>query len=242
MAIPDPRRSRTLRGLREDARLVRTWVARRDDGTRAAVADYLATHDVRKLQLGAGGKRRDGWLSTDIRPKHPGVVCLDATQPLPFPDASIDYILAEHLIEHVGYAQGQRMLGECLRVLRHGGVIRIATPDLDRLVAMYRGEAGPDGEHYIDWFYARFLRGRPHRSPVFVLNHAMRAWGHTFLYDESLLRTAITDAGFVDVARRDFGTSPHDHLRGVEQHGSHSRGNDRAVRFETMILEATKPA
>ncbi len=245
------RRSRTLRGLREDVALLRRRARRgapevvapapADDDPAAAIADYLATHEVRKLQLGAGGKHHEGWLSTDIEPRHPGVVRLDATRRLPLPDDSIDYIFAEHLIEHLAWKPGQRMLGECLRVLRPGGVIRIATPDLARYIAIYRGDAGPDGEHYLEWAYTRFLKGRPHRSAVFLLNHNMRAWGHTFLYDAELLGLALADAGYVDVVRRAFNDSPHEALRGIERHGIHGKLSPRAVEFETMIFEATKP-
>lgn len=249
--LPSLSRSRTLRGLREDVALLRrrgrhgeqsaAAVEPTELDPAAAIADYLATHEVRKLQLGAGGKHHDGWLCTDIEPRRPGVVRLDATRRLPLPDDSLDYVFAEHLIEHLGWKPGQRMLSECLRVLRPGGVIRVATPDLARYIAIYRGDAGEEGDHYLDWAYTRFLKGRPHRSAVFLLNHNMRAWGHTFLYDADLLALALADAGYVDVDRRAFNESPHEALRGIERHGIHGGLSARAVEFETMIFEAAKP-
>jgi predicted SAM-dependent methyltransferase len=207
------------------------------------VERYLASHDVAKLQIGAGDVLVEGWLSSDLVPKHPEVMPLNAARRWPFPDHSLDHVYGEHLIEHLTWAGGQRALAECLRVLKPKGVLRLATPDLARLVAAYLGEAGPDGDHYLRWVQWRHLPNAPHRHPAFMLNHVVRAWGHRFLYDAEVLRIALSDAGFVDVAAREFGESPHEHLRGIERHHAKSGGapRERAVRFETMVFEATSP-
>jgi predicted SAM-dependent methyltransferase len=206
------------------------------------IRDYLVTHRVPKLQLGAGQHGIPGWLATDINPRHDEVVEVDVREPLPFPDRTFDYVHAEHLIEHVAYRPGQRLLRECHRVLRPGGVLRVATPDLARLVAIYRGDAGPEGDVYLDYAYRRWLRGRPLRHPVFLLNHNVRAWGHQFLYDEDLLSRCLADAGYVDITPCALGESAHEELRGVERHGGASELSRRAVAYETMVLEATKPS
>jgi predicted SAM-dependent methyltransferase len=248
--LPDLRRSRTLRGLREDLQIARRRlrpaeqtpeeVARRTQ--QDVVERYLATHDVACVEIGAGNTVVEGWLGTDLRPRHREVLQLDATQTFPFPDHSLDYVHAEHLIEHISFQQGQRTLAECRRVLKPGGVVRLATPDLALLVAIYRGDAGPEGEHYLRWAYNAFLRRAPHVHPTFLLNHNLRAWGHTFVYDAEVLRMALEDAGFIDIEQCELGESRHERLRGVERH--HAKGSearDRAVRFETMIFEATNP-
>ena len=63
---------------------------------------------------------------------------LDATQTFPLPDCSFDYIFSEHMIEHVTYQNGKRMILECYRVLKPGGLLRISTPDLSFLVDLYK--------------------------------------------------------------------------------------------------------
>jgi predicted SAM-dependent methyltransferase len=247
---PSLRNSRTLRGLREDVRLIRGLLARRAPATvetdaraerERRIQDYLASHEVRKLQLGAGTYPMSGWLATDVKPRRDQVLPVDARKPLPIPDASIDYIHAEHLFEHIRYPAGQRLLKECWRVLRPGGVLRIATPDFARLIAIYRGDAGPEGDHYLDHMFEHSLKYRPHRHPVFLLNHLVRAWGHLFLYDEELLARCLAEAGYVDITPCALGESEHRHLRDVERHGGKDEQRRRAVTFETMILEATKP-
>jgi predicted SAM-dependent methyltransferase len=250
VALPDLRRSRTLRGLREDLHLARrrlrppepTPEEVRSLAQREVVERYLAQHDVARVEIGAGNTVVEGWLGTDLRPRHRDVLEMDATEPFPFPDHSLDFVHAEHLIEHISYKQGQATLAECRRVLKPGGVVRLATPDLALLVAIYRGDAGPEGEHYLEWAYRGFLKKAPHVHPAFLLNHNLRAWGHTFLYDAEVLRMALEDAGFVDIEQCRLGESRHDDLRGVERHHAKGReARERAVRFETMVFEATNP-
>lgn len=255
-------RSQMLRGLRDDARRLHRRLRRRlprhlapaapapaDPGPSEVeqveqvehrVRTYLDRHRVRGLQLGAGRNLFGGWLSTDKAPRHPEVLPMDATGRFPLPDESFDYVYAEHMIEHVGWHRGQQTLAEAWRVLRPGGRIRLATPDLAVLVDLYAGRAGDDGDHYTRWVTRRYLpKGTP-RHPVFVLNNAMRNWGHSFLYDEEVLRMSLDRSGFTDVRRQPFGESDDPHLCGLEAHGE-AVANDRAVRFETMVLEATRP-
>lgn len=253
-------RSQALRGVREDVRLLRSratgrWqVAHSEHAGQAAderreravaarrrqVAAYLEEHPEPRLQVGSGRTVLPGWLSTDLRPRVDGVLAMDATRPFPLPTSAFDAVFTEHMIEHVSWADGQTMLAECRRVLRPGGVLRVATPDLAVLVALYRGETGADGDHYVDWVTRRYLPRVRHRHPVFVINNAVRNWGHTFLYDGDALTLALTDAGFTDVRRVRFGESDHPALRGLESHGS-AVADERSVVFETMVWEATAP-
>ncbi len=214
----------------------------RNASQREVVQRYLDQHEVTKLEIGAGNAVVEGWLGTDLRPRHAAVLEMDATRRFPLPDHSLDFIHAEHLIEHISYKQGQRTLAECRRVLKPGGVVRLATPDLALLVAIYRGDAGPEGDHYLEWAYRGFLRKAPHVHAAFLLNHNLRAWGHTFVYDADVLRLAMRDAGLTDIEQCRLGESRHADLRDVERH--HSKGSaarDRAVRFETMVFEGTSP-
>ena len=79
-----------------------------------------------------------GWLNSDIEPKLKDILYLDATQDFPIEDNSFDYIFSEHMIEHITYNDAKRMISECFRILKPGGVIRISTPDLSFLVDLYK--------------------------------------------------------------------------------------------------------
>lgn len=211
---------------------------RRFASTHSAIKGYLNSHAVRKLHLGAGHEGMPGWLSTDIDRGSPEVVYLDATKPFPLPDASFDYIFSEHMIEHISWQQGLFMLRECRRILKPGGVIRVATPDLEVLLGLYKNQdASPMAHRYIEWISDRYLNGIRLHAAAFVINNAFRNWGHQFLYDGDLLALAMRETGFNNILRTMPGKSAHEHLRGLERHGKNV-GNEEVMKFETMVFEA----
>jgi predicted SAM-dependent methyltransferase len=92
---------------------------------------------ARMLNVGCGQRFRSGWVNVDISPQHPDVMRCDATAGLPFPDDHFDVVYHSHVLEHVRRAEAPSLLRECRRVLRPGGTLRIATPDLERLCELY---------------------------------------------------------------------------------------------------------
>src|SRR3954470_6184454 len=52
---------------------------------------------------------------------------LDIAEPLPFADGAVDWVYAEHLIEHVSLTVGIGWLAEIRRILAPGGLLRITT-------------------------------------------------------------------------------------------------------------------
>ena len=90
-----------------------------------------------KLHIGCGSKLLQGWVNIDIDEKLNPDIVLDVTKGLPYPDNSVACIHSEDFIEHITLEDGKFFLGECLRVLKPGGVLRIVTPDLNSLVLAY---------------------------------------------------------------------------------------------------------
>ena len=130
---------------------------------------------------------------------------LDIRQPLPFADGSVDWVYAEHLIEHVSLTDGTVWLAEVRRILAPGGVLRLTTPDLATYVDGYRA-GGP--------FFGRH-RGRMRAAGVgppmparraFMFNQLFYLYGHRWLYDYDELVYALATAGFSteEVRRRAF--------------------------------------
>jgi SAM-dependent methyltransferase len=210
------------------------------------VERYLRTATPRGLQLGTGHNPLPGWLNTDVQIFRLGhVEFLDATRPFPLPDAAFDYVYSEHQIEHIPLEAGERMLAECFRVLRPGGVVRIATPDLERMAALAEKELDDDQRHYVE--YISQMLGLPAPDPARVINSMFRAFGpdadtgHQFIYSYDFLADRMRAAGFSDTRRCALGESTHDALRGIERH-TDVIGDERVVRYETLIVEATRPA
>lgn len=205
------------------------------------IKKYLASHRLRKLNLGSGTNLLEGWINTDLFPRNsPRPVLLDATESLPFPDNSFDYVFTEHMIEHLTFAQGLALLRECYRILKPGAKIRIATPDLRMLFDLCHEPRTDLQERYIRWSVENFIPGAATHHEAFVINNFFRNWGHQFIYDEATLRASLERAGFVDVLRCAPGESEDEHLHGIESHGR-TLGSEDMNRLETMALEARHP-
>lgn len=200
---------------------------------------YLRSHEVRKLQLGTGGNVHDGWLNTDIHDfcRSGEVVYMDARRPFPLPDESFDVVYSEHMLEHLPYEDGQRCLLECRRVLRPPGRIRVATPSLERLIALYEPELSDLQRRYLRWSVDEFVPHADVPLPGFVLNNFLRDWGHEFVYDRQTLRHALESAGFVDVEEHRVGESADQRLAGLERHLSDA---PELNEYETIVLEARR--
>jgi SAM-dependent methyltransferase len=242
-----------LGSFRETATRGKRLAGRGARGFQRAVADprrirtYLATHDIRKLQIGTGAQPLRGWLNTDLLPDtypqhRDSIVRLDAATRFPFEDETFDYILSEHQIEHISEPAARLMLRECFRVLRPRGRIRVATPDLEAIVGLLHDPLGDDERHYVDWIMERF---RPDTNlgnrRCHVINHMFKDHGHQFIYDFDTLAAILADAGFADIQRKSPGESDDPQLRGVEGHGR-TIDDARVNTFETFVAEAVRPA
>ena len=92
------------------------------------------------IHLGCGEQNAPGWINVDAQP-FPHVHFVGGVEKLPmFADNSADLIYACHVLEHISYQRYPEILKEWRRVLKPGGILRIAVPDFDKLLAIYRAE------------------------------------------------------------------------------------------------------
>jgi predicted SAM-dependent methyltransferase len=119
---------------------------------------------------------------------------LDITEPLPFDDGCVDWVYAEHLIEHVPFPAALGWLKEVRRILTPGGLLRLSTPDLAIYIDGYGGGS----------FFAKHRRRlakvrvgppMPERR-AFMLNQIFYHFGHRWIYDAEELRYVLGEAGF----------------------------------------------
>ncbi len=167
---------------------------------RAMLADTKAPSTL--LNMGCGGNTKPDFCNLDYHWR-PGVdVVWDVTRGLPFPDRYCGGIFTEHMIEHISFVNTRDLLRECVRVLKHGGAMRIVVPD---------------GEIYLSE-YAKHLRGEPtsipyaerdrrvneRATPIYSINSIFRDHGHLFIWDAEAMAIEMEAAGFVDVKKMSF--------------------------------------
>ena len=244
MSWRDGVRSRlTDLGLVDGVRTARHWVRSRGGSTdRELIARHLADQPNPRLQLGCGTRPLAGWLNSDFSPRTLEAVRIDATKPLPFADDTFAHVYSEHMIEHLDHLAGDRLLAEIRRVLRPGGRVRVSTPDLGRLLGLFRPreERSDDERRYIELIIGRHVEGVDPEvaNPVYVLNNNVRDWGHRFLYDAPTLRSAMQRAGFDQIEQFGLQDSNDPVLRDLANDARMPTG---MVAFETMTFEAVAP-
>jgi predicted SAM-dependent methyltransferase len=94
------------------------------------------------INLGCGRRPLRGFLNVDLL-EAPGVdLVADVGGPLPFADGSADLLYASHVLEHLPTARVPEVLREWRRVLRDGGRLLVAVPDLERIARLLLARPG----------------------------------------------------------------------------------------------------
>jgi predicted SAM-dependent methyltransferase len=94
------------------------------------------------INCGSGQRRFDSvqWINVDSvsRPGHePDLQCDGAH--LPHEDATVDYFILHHVMEHFGCGDAKGLIQEAYRVLKPGGSLLIFIPDLKTLAGRWLG-------------------------------------------------------------------------------------------------------
>ncbi|HEY3051910.1 MAG TPA: hypothetical protein VGK04_00815 [Thermoanaerobaculia bacterium] len=177
-----------------------------------------------RLHVGSGQVSLAGWTNVDTV-DWPGVdVILDVRQPWPF--CAVEFIFAEHFLEHLTLSEGLQFLVACRQSLREDGILRVSTPNLDWVwLTHYR----PPAEMTDDEKFLGCLE----------INRAFHGWGHQFLYNMRMLELTLRAAGFRDIGPRSYGESPIPDLRNLERHERH---HDLPGSPSVIIVEASGTA
>ena len=87
--------------------------------------------EVKRLNWGSGTEPPGDWINCDIK-EAPGIdISCDIRDGLPLEDDSIDYAASIHAFPELPYPDVEPAMAELRRVLKPGGVLRLALPDID---------------------------------------------------------------------------------------------------------------
>jgi SAM-dependent methyltransferase len=127
----------------------------------------------------------------------------DATTRIPCASGSVAAVYSSHMIEHLDRREAHAFLAEVRRILRPGGVVRIAAPDIARLVREYLATEDADG------FVSASHMGltRPAGLTGWAKWILVGPRHHLWMYDGGSLSRLLSEAGFAEAAAMPPGTT-----------------------------------
>lgn len=154
-----------------------------------------ATH----LHLGCGPKYLHGFVNIDANLFNRIDLWLDVRNGLPFSANSVDSIYSTHMFEHFYPDELNRLLRECLRVLKPGAGIRLIVPSLESAIQAY-------AERRNAWFDDSFPRHYDSLGGRFS-NFIFCDGQHRAAFDFTHLDEVLRKGGFGEVDKSAEGKS-----------------------------------
>lgn len=153
-----------------------------------------------KLHLCCGMRNfGDDWVNVDtFSAPHIGFLIRDLDH-LPFEDNRFDLIYCSHAIGYFDREKIKDLLKEWKRVLKPNGILRLATPDFDKITYLYR-----TGKFELNDLLGLLYGKWPMESGTIEKNIYFRT-----TYDFQSLKLVLEEAGFKDVQLYDYRMTEH---------------------------------
>jgi predicted SAM-dependent methyltransferase len=190
---------------------------------RAAWVGLAAEPAIKRFNWGCGSHVLAGWINSDVKEGRGIDVSCDIRQGLPIDDDSIDYAVSVHALQELGYADLVPALMELRRVLKPGGVLRLALPDLRKGIHAYM-------HRHDDYFNVDNTEVKS-RGGRFIV-HMLWYGSSKSLFTVDFIEELLLKAGFVQVVECECRRTE---CRFPEIIELDNREN------ESLYIEATKP-
>ena len=118
----------------------------------------------------------------------------NAVERIPEQDDSVDVLYSSHMMEHIEKQDARLFLNETRRVLKPGGIVRIAVPDIHYHVENYLSHG--DADEFIKGTLLTKDKPRTILQKVKYLIFGDRH--HLWMYDGKSLCQLLSEAGFKD--------------------------------------------
>jgi predicted SAM-dependent methyltransferase len=195
-----------------------------------AMADFAP--GTARVVVGGGDLNLDGWINTDVywRSRY----YLDLMRPWPITQGTVDRVYADNVIEHFTLEGGRTVLRHLFSALRPGGVVRLATPDVERTAQAYL-EKGDLADRHLD---RHRRKGIPvhHRADLLRVTYVGAKHYLGYIYDYEALSTELQAAGFTNIRREEAGESSDPAFEGLEARATDSE------KATALVVMAEKPA
>jgi len=158
-----------------------------------------------KLHLGCGNKHIPGYIHIDVA-DYSHIDYKRSIHDLPmFADDSVDYIYCCHALEYFDRTMGCLALKEWYRILKPGGILRLAVPDFEAIVNIYLKNNNIESQGILGPLYGKIVikEEQPNGDS---LNKFLY---HKTAYDFKSLRKILKEIGFRRIKRYEWRETEH---------------------------------
>jgi len=171
------------------------------------------------LHLGCGKRNIPGFIHVDLDDfSHIDYRHEISTLPM-FLANSVDLIYCAHALEYFDREGAKNVLKEWYRVLKPGGILRIAVPDFENIVNVYKKYKDLDHKGILGPLYGR-MAIKTKKGEKYIY--------HKTAYDFKSLKKVLETAGFKKIKRYDWQKTVHkdydDHSQAYIPHMDKKRG------------------
>jgi SAM-dependent methyltransferase len=150
---------------------------------------------VKRLNWGCGAHVAAGWINSDVKDEAGVDLVADIREGLPLESNSVDYAVSIHALPEFTYPELVPVLEELQRVLKPGGTLRLALPDLRRGIDAYL--AGDEDYFKVGADEVESLGGR------FITQMLWYGYSRS-LFTADFALELLEKAGFADVRECSF--------------------------------------
>lgn len=153
-----------------------------------------------KLHLGCGERYILGFIHIDLA-DYPHIdYKRDISDLSIFEDNSVDLIYCCHALEYFDKEESRKVLKEWHRVLKRGGILRVAVPDFEAIVKVYLKYEDLNHQGILGPLYGRMVLKTPKDEKIIY---------HKTVYDFKSLKEVLEEMGFKNVHRYDWRETVH---------------------------------
>ncbi len=176
-----------------------------------------------KLNVGCGSVYKKGYINIDAFDDSVADEIMHSHY-LNLEDEIADVVECSHLLEHQGIAQAIYSLSEFFRVLRPGGSLLIATPDIEVTFKQFLESGEQKRKYLMNWIYGLDQPGMNHK----------------YAFPPDLLKRLLEDTGFDNIQIGRFGKgSIHPEIRVKAKKPEHNSVKQLIARFRRDLVKGS---
>jgi SAM-dependent methyltransferase len=207
----------------------KSWKSKTDPTSGRIKIEKESETKATKLHLGCGNKYIPGFVHVDLA-DFPHIDHKREISDLSiFANESVELIYCSHALEYFDRLEATNVLKEWRRVLKENGVLRVAVPDIEALVEVYRSRKD-----------LNVIHGPLYGRIVVVTPCGKKTLYHKTAYDFQSLKILLQECGFVDIHRYEWRNTEHryydDYSQAYIPHMDKEHG-----KLISLNVEAKKP-